>query len=278
MQKVIFILMSLFFVSCKDIIKDTPQKILNDTSIKQAVKPVDLESSDSLGLLKILDSSLAYAKKHQSSDFYKRNYEEVADEASFIVTVQMLYGHLFSNDRKHLLIKREVPWATYLTVYLLQGDDFKLVVDREQKEMTYIDDTSKDVDGDGYKDFLVHWYPSSGCCLANVYNVYLYQPQAGNFTGDYEFINPTFLPKEKMILGLRYGHPGEAGLYKYKWNGLKVDTLEFVYPCFDKKGAFIKTTKQDYRPTEKDGIMLNALPKEYLRINSNELKWFFDKY
>ena len=27
--------------------------------------------------------------------------------------------------------------------------------------MTYIRDTIFDVNGDGYKDFLVHWYPNS---------------------------------------------------------------------------------------------------------------------
>jgi len=278
MQKIFLILILLFPFGCKDTIKNTPDKTIKDTSLKKANEPKYQERPDSLSLLKILDSCLAYARQYRSKDFYKHNYETVPDDTSFIVTVQMLYGHLFSNDKKHLLIRREVPWATYLNIYLLQDDQLKAVVEREQGGMTYIGDTAEDVNGDDYKDFVVHWYPSSGCCLAEMYNVYLYQPQQGNFTHDYKFINPTFFPKEKVIRGLEYAHPGEAGLYKYEWNGLYVDTLEFIYPYFNQKGKFVRTTKQEYRPTKKEGVILNKLPKEYNKIDSNSLKWFFDKY
>lgn len=278
MQKFFLIFISLVFFSCKDTIRNIPDKTIKDTLLKNVNKPKYQERPNSLSLLKILDSSLAYARRCRLKNFYKHSYEIFPDDTSFTVTVQMLYGYLFSNDKKHLLIRRKVPWATYLNVYLLNGDDFKLVIEREQNDMTYINDTLKDVDGNNYKDFLIHWYPPSGCCLADMYNIYLYQPQSGSFTNDYEFINPTFFPREKKILGLEYDQPGEAGLYKYKWNNLKVDTIEFIYPSFEKKGKFIKTNKQQYRPTKKEGVLLNSLPQEYLRIDSNALKWFFDKY
>ena len=42
-------------------------------------------------------------------------------------------------------------------------------------------------------------------------------------------INPTFSPKEKIIRGVGYGHPGETEMYKYKWNGNTIDTMEYVY-------------------------------------------------
>ena len=82
------------------------------------------------------------------------------------------------------------------------------------------------------------------------------------------------LKKEKIIRGLGYGHPGEVGLYKYKWNGLKVDTIEFIYPDVSTKGQFIKTKKRIYRPTDKEGIVLKHVPKEYQDIESFE--WFVD--
>jgi hypothetical protein len=144
--------------------------------------------------------------------------------------------------------------------------------------MTYISDTLMDVDGDNYKDFLVHWYPSAGCCLADIYNVYLYQQQTGGFTKDYEFINPTFSPHEKVIRGLEYGHPGEAGLYKYKWNGFGVDTIEFIYPDFGQKRKFIRVTKSNYRPGKKERTVLNSLPKEYMKLDSISVNWFLGAY
>jgi hypothetical protein len=115
---------------------------------------------------------------------------------------------------------------------------------------------------------------SSGCCRRDVYNVYLNQPDKGNFTQDYEFINPTFSAKEKIIRGVEYGNPGEVGLYKYKWNGLQVDTIEFIYPDANNKGQFIKTKKGAYRPTGKEGVVLKTVPKEYQKIESYE--WFAD--
>jgi len=140
--------------------------------------------------------------------------------------------------------------------------------------MTYIQDTIYDANGDGYNDFLVHWYPSSGCCRRNVYNVYLNQPDKGIFTHDYQFMNPTFSAKEKVIRGVEYGHPGEVGLYKYKWNGLQIDTIEFIYPDAKNLGQFIKTKKRTYSPTEKEGVVLKSVPEEYLKIES--YKWFAD--
>ena len=87
-------------------------------------------------------------------------------------------------------------------------------------------------------------------------------------------MNPTFFPKEKIIRGVKYGHPGEVGLYKYKWDHLQVDTIEFIYPYLKEDGKFIKTKTQQYRPTKEDGIVLNSLPKEYKSIES--IEWFLD--
>ena len=33
------------------------------------------------------------------------------------------------------------------------------------------------------------------------------------FSKNFEFINPTFSPKEKIIRGICYGHPGETEMY-----------------------------------------------------------------
>ena len=49
---------------------------------------------------------------------------------------------------------------------------------------------------------------------------------SGQISSGYQGINPTFSTKEKLIRGVQYGYL--AALSKYKWNGLKVDTLEFI--------------------------------------------------
>ena len=227
---------------------------------------------DSLRLDNVMKDVMKLAKANMQTDHFFKQYETQPDDSSYVVTVNLTIGHLFSNRQRHLLIRRQVPWCEYLDLYLIKDNNLKTVIFREQGSLTYINDTIRDVNGDGFKDFLVHWYPSSGCCRRDVYSVYLNQSDKGTFTSDYKFINPTFSPNEKIIRGVEYGHPGEVGLYKYKWNGLQVDTIEFIYPYVNPKGKFIKTKKGFYRPTLKDGEILNSVPDEYQKIESYE--WF----
>lgn len=295
MQKIFSFIIILSLFGCKDVAKQKQPISSIDTS-QQHVKKNDTlpgtkvmseegrelrrkeyeeqEKVDSIRLSNVLHIAMIYADRNKTRNSFQHEFETTPDDSSFNVTTQMLYGHLFVQSRKHLLIRRTVPWGAICNVFLLDNGNFKKVCEREQFGMTYINDTMRDVNGDGNKDFLVHWYPSSGCCRRDVYNVFLYQQQTGSFTKDYEFINPTFSPRERIIRGVEYGHPGEVGLYKYKWNGLQVDTLEFVYPYDNHKGKFIRTKTQEYRPTEKEGIVLTSLPAEYRRIES--IEWFLD--
>jgi hypothetical protein len=229
---------------------------------------------DSMRLDKALKDAFTIAKTAFNSDKFSKKYEFLPDDSSYVINIDILIGRLFSDNQKYFLLRRHVPWSTYIVLYKLINDTAKKQIEREQDGMSYIRDTIFDVNGDGHKDFLVHWYPNSGCCRRNMYNVYINQPDKGEFTKDYEFINPTFSAEEKIIRGVEYGHPGEVGLYKYKWNGLQVDTIEFIYPDVNKMGYYIKTKKEEYRPTEKEGIVLKAVPNEYLNIESYE--WFSD--
>lgn len=295
MRKIGSIFYFLLLIGCKNTDKERPTSSPRD-SLVQAMTDVDTlpntnilsedervlrrkkyeeqEIIDSVRLLKVLQAALSYADRNKHRDSFQHEFGMTPDDSSFSVTTQMIYGNLFSANNKHLLVRRTVPWGAICNIFLLKNGNLKNVCEREQLGMTYIDDTLRDVNGDGYKDFLVHWYPSSGCCRRNVYNAFLYQPQTGGFSKDYEFMNPTFFPTEKIIRGVEYGHPGEVGLYKYKWNGLQVDSVEFIYPFVKHKGKFIRTKKPEYYPTEKDGIVLKSLPIEYTSIES--IDWFLD--
>ncbi|MDJ1482259.1 hypothetical protein QNI16_17270 [Cytophagaceae bacterium YF14B1] len=229
---------------------------------------------DSLRFDIALKDGLKQTEKHFKADSFSKKYTIQPDDSSYSIQIDITIGHLFSIKKKHVLLRLYTDWVTYLYIYKIQNNKLQSVLRSEQGETTYIRDTIADVNGDGYKDLLVHWYPTSGCCRRNVYNVYLYIKSKGIFSKDYRFINPTFSPKEKVIRGVGYGHPGEVGLYKYKWNGLKVDTIEFIYPDASKKGKFIKTKKRTYEPTKENGIVLQTVPKEYHSIES--YNWFTD--
>lgn len=139
-----------------------------------------------------------------------------------------------------------------------------------------MNDTIRDINGDGYYDFVVNWYGVTGCCLKAFSNVYLLRPGQGTFSNSVEFINPTFSPKEKMIRGVCYGHPGQTELYKFKWNGEQTDTLEYVsYEKNDsgiKTGNIILTTDIPFRRKASIIKVLKSVPAEYQKIEGYD--WF----
>lgn len=227
---------------------------------------------DSLRLDSALRNAFKIARPAFKGDNLTKYFELQPDDSSYTIAIDIVIGNLFKDKHKYFLLRRRVPWATYLDLFKISDEKAEKIIEREQGSMNYIRDTIFDANGDGFKDFLVHSYPSSGCCRRDVYHVYLNQPHKESFTQEYQFINPTFSAKEKIIRGVEYGHPGEVGLYKYKWNGLQVDTIEFIYPNIYTRGQFIKTNKPAYRPTFKEGVVLKAVPKEYHNVESYE--WF----
>lgn len=236
------------------------------------------EHLDSLRFEQVLKDALKVARQNcKSTNFYKA-YEQFVD-SSFSSDVDITIGHLFSKSKKHAIIRRRVPWAVYVNVYQISGDEFTSVINHEQRNMTYTDDTIRDINGDGQKDFIVNWYGDSGCCLKGFSNVYLYRGHTGSFTYDYQFINPTFSPDEHIIRGVCYGHPGETEMYKYKWNGEQVDTIAYIFFEKDttgtKTGKFIESNRRPSAKVLANKKRLNAVPEEYISIEGFD--WFMGK-
>jgi hypothetical protein len=227
---------------------------------------------DSLRLGFALQHAFNIAEAAFGTNNFSKQYELQPDDSSYIINVEILVGKLFQDNQEYFLLRRHLPGATYLDLYKVNGNKVDKQIHREQGGMTYVRDTIFDANGDGHKDFVVHWYPSSGCCRRDIYNVYLRQSDKESFTKNYKFVNPTFSPKERIIRGVEYGHPGEVGLYKFRWVGLQVDTIEFIYPDVLVEGQFIRTKKAAYRPAKNEGVVLDAVPMEYHNIESYD--WF----
>jgi hypothetical protein len=204
-------------------------------------------------------------------NIHRENFTDSFDihsDSSYAITIKVTIGNFF-DDKKYLIVRRETP-VYYVDIYLKSEDKFVKVLSHEQWGMTYVNDTIQDINGDGRKDFLLNWYGASGCCLKNFIDVYLLRND-GTFSEQLEFINPTFSVAEKVIRGVCYGHPGQTELYKYKWNGFIVDTVEYIYPSRDMQGQYIKTK---YRPFDKRNkeMILRSVPAEYKTIEGFD--WF----
>ncbi|MFD2601621.1 XAC2610-related protein [Flavobacterium suzhouense] len=245
---------------------------VNGSAIKQIQEEQD---TDSIYLEKLLNKAVIIAGKNKSKEVFEEQYTDIMPDSSYQVEVNLRNDFFFSKKITHLVIRRKITGLIYIDIFFKKNNEFLKVISHEESEMTYVNDTIRDINGDGVKDFVVNWYGSNGCCLKAFSNVYLLRSD-NTFSKSFEFINPTFDPKEKIIRGVCYGHPGDTEMYKYKWKGENVDTLEYVF--YEKSNKGIKTGKvmvsTDYPNSKAAKVLkvLNSAPTEYKTIYG--YNWF----
>ena len=166
---------------------------------------------------------------------------------------------------------------TLVRLYRIDHDVMQEKLSEYFPWMTVPSDTIFDANGDEVKDFALRFYPSSGCCRRDIYYLYLSPEKKEGQLSYIELINPTFYPKEHLIRGIGYGWPGQVELYKYRWRGEVLDTLEYILPDMATKGKiFLKAKRiRDFYDTAKGKeIRLTKLPKEYQTVI--DLDYFLD--
>ena len=234
-------------------------------------------SAYKMQLYKVLEDALVIANQNFNKDQFIANYEVSID--SIPIRVELNLDYHFSRTYPHLIVRRNEPTATFIDIYRKGENKFEKEIAHEQWLLTYVNDTIRDINGDGLNDFVVNWYGSVGCCLKAFSNVYLLREDKKAFSPNFEFINPTFSPKEKIIRGVCYGHPTETEMYKYKWNGEKVDTIEYV--SYERNengltGKILIATGEGWESNYKILKRLNSVPAEYRRIEG--YFWFTDNF
>ncbi|PBJ05006.1 hypothetical protein BSF42_43360 [Flavobacterium sp. ACN6] len=234
------------------------------------------EKLDSLKLDRVLSDALRIAEQNIGKNKFQKNYKTSSN-----IEVELDLDNHFTKDYPHLIIRRHADDIDdlYIDIYSKVDSKFEKAVSHQQWKLTYQKDTIQDINGDGLKDFVLNWYGANGCCLKAFSDIYLLRNDKKTFSKSFEFINPTFSPNEKIIRGIEYGHPGYTSIYKYKWNGEAVDTLEYVYYETDKEdkktGKIIISKKRAYTKNNKNIKKLNSVPAEYKNIQNYD--WFTGK-
>src|ERR1035437_3401209 len=116
---------------------------------------------DSIRLSSVLDKALIIALRNIDLKSFTLEFDSEID-STFKVTTTMKMDTLFSHKQKHLIIHRISPYLINIDVYIERNNKFEKVITHEESNLTYVNDTIQDVNGDGQKDFLVNWYGNNG--------------------------------------------------------------------------------------------------------------------
>lgn len=255
--------------------KDTTTAVIDNSKQEQLNKSKEIDE-DSINFEKILIKAVKIAEQNGENRIFKKSYEEMMPDSSYRVSVEIHNSYFFTKKHRHLIIRRKIPLVTYIDIFAKSNNQFRKVLSHDESDLTYVNDTIQDVNGDGLSDFVVNWYGSSGCCLKAFSNVYLLNQDGKSFLKDIEFINPTFSPKEKVVRGVCYGYAGETEMYKLRWKGQMLDTLEYISYEKDKRGKktgkIIVSKHRDYDDKKEKTKRLNFIPKEYKKIEGYD--WF----
>lgn len=217
--------------------------------------------------------ALDTAKKYLSLEKFKKEFYHEIPESDYGIFISINIDRPFNRSQKHLTIKRGFDDWTHVYIFKIEKHNLIPVLKHGQEGHSFIEDTIFDVNGDKLKDFLIHSFSSAGCCPRNLYTVYLNKGTNGEFISEKEFMNPTFYPKEKKILGMTYGHIGAVSLYKFKWKGTEIDTIEYIYKDTNSnnKYPYFKTKKEVWLEDTGTIVPLEKIPKEYIGIGND---WF----
>ena len=272
----IFILLLIILASCNEKKKKTEltKKEEPETVDSLDIKYEERYISDCIKLDSLLTEVMKYVERNKGEKYFQGQIDSPFSE-NRNVYVTFEYGNLFEKSRKHLFIRRYtqsgIPNELFTDIFLLERDRLvKLVTDTSSYGF-YLD-SMYDVNGDQYKDFIVHSYSGAGCCPRNDLYGYLYNPVDGRFDV-VDMFNPEFDYTNKIVYEMSYGHPGDVQLEKYKWVGLEKKLIETISPTLKDKRmqSFAKPytyTRVSY-PSEKVTI-LNEMPKEYLKLKNFE--------
>jgi hypothetical protein len=179
-------------------------------------------------------------------------------------------GKIFHTQIEHKYIRYSNHSGVYIRVYSKQDNYKKPILNTSLYWMNFVSDSIFDIDGDLTNDLALHWYPSSGCCLADIFNCYIYDKKKNSFRAKTEITNPTFYPKESKTYSMDYNHPGETNFYEIIWTKIGIDTLKsYAWKDNTQKNIVI----YDFNTGKL--IETGEMPAELKKLNG--IEWFMMK-
>lgn len=232
------------------------------------------EIRDSIITGREMDMVMQYANAHPDAADYDR-WIDTADTHSPECTARYRFGHIFSPDRKHLLVLRyngsSFNTDVYVDLFLQEKGKFRKMI-RDTLLYGGYSDTLRDLNGDGYKDLVLSTYSSAGCCPREDETGYIYLPRSGDFNVD-GFFNPDYFPEEKLVYEMDYGHPGEVTYSKYHWLGTRRELVETIAPTMEGNNVFRIRKPYTFTRTiypSQTKYIIREVPPDFKRLGNYE--------
>jgi hypothetical protein len=163
--------------------------------------------------------------------------------------MNITFGPLISPTAKHLIISSR--FAYKVESKLLNAATLEIIKTISVSDFfPYL----KDINNDGSKDLI---FPGQSEAIVSIYN-----DEMSRFNNEIVFEGACFSPSEKLVRGKFRNMPV---YFKYRWAGLELQPVEFLYPHPENANWLIKSdTLQDY--TKASGTTLWYLPKDYRAV------------
>lgn len=233
-------------------------EVYNDT----IVFDYDFSIPDSLILIPIWEKALNVVKQHKDSNYHTSKILVLNKDHDIPIRVDIRVGNLFSTVHKHAIVLCTILHNSYVKVFNIDEQLYKIELYHDP--YVYQSDTIFDINRDGSQDYVLNWQPPTGCCVYSSCEIWLYDKYINSFKQQYGFTNADFFLQEKMIRGCRTtSSPEVYHIYKYHWNKMLLDTIEYIFPHQTLKEKFLRVT-----PDDTVGKVLDQIPIEYFSVTS----------
>ena len=176
-----------------------------------------------------------------------------------------MVGHLFSKTKTHFVSDLATDERRYIVLAEISRDTIEILFIQEFGFIGTCEYMVQDVTGDGINDFMLQWYPLSGCCPRDIRNILMFDGE--HFGKEIEIPNPKFDLDKKLVNNMSYGHIGEVTISVSRITMAGLVTLDEYMYLSDSPDSMVKIS---YRTEGADTTQINQLPE-----NLAVFDWFY---
>lgn len=217
-----------------------------DTSV--VIQKDSINSEDQL--LKVAHQNLFQYYKHHFDSIQSDSFTYTFSHASGVVEMKAAFGPIISPSDKHMIVSSRLN-DRHQSI-LVNAANMQVLESFDTIDVSLI---LRDINNDGNKDLFLS---GDGKMRVRPYN-----SETGQFNKEIVLEGACFSPTERLVRGKFANKPI---YFKYRWTGLDLLPIEYLYPHPDNANWLIKSDTLFQDPVLARGATLWYLPKDYRTV------------